>query len=464
MDENFLLDNEVAIELYHNHAKDMPIFDYHCHLSPADISDNKSYRNITELWLGGDHYKWRVMRANGIDEEYITGNASDYDKFKAWTRTVPKCIGNPLYQWSHLELKRFFGIDTIINESTADEIWEKTNLLLRDKEFFAKGLIKNSNVKALCTTDDAIDSLEYHRKINEDKEFGVKVIPTLRPDKGLNIQNDTFVPWVNRLSEVSEMEIVTYNDFIKALENRVEFFHEEGCRLSDHGIDKIFFEETSYDEVNQIFQKSLMGEKLNSIEIDKYRTSTMLSLAKMYNSRGWTMQLHLAALRNNNLRMFKILGPDTGYDSTGDGNIADSLSKLLNKLDSSDELPKTILYSINPGDNDVLSTMIGNFQGGGIPGKLQFGTAWWFNDQKDGMTKQMLTLANNGLLSKFVGMVTDSRSFISYTRHEYFRRVLCNIIGTWVVDGEIPYDIELLGNMTKDICFNNAKEYFGIEF
>lgn len=463
MDENFLLNNDVAVELYHNYAKDMPIFDYHCHLSPAEIAEDKAFRNITELWLGGDHYKWRAMRSNGVDEEYITGNASDYDKFMAWAKTMPYCIGNPLYHWSHLELKRFFGIDTVINEDTADEIWQKANAMLKEKEFTAKNLIKRSNVKALCTTDDAIDTLEYHRQIREDKEFDVKVIPALRPDKGINIQNDTFVGWVNKLSEVSNIQISSYEDFINALEDRVDFFHSEGCRLSDHGIDNIFFELGTDEEINEIFQKAMKGEKLEKAEIDKYKTRTLLNLARMYSTRGWTMQLHIGAMRNNNQKMFNRLGPDTGYDSIGDEKIAEPLSKLLNEMNNKDELPRTILYNLNPADNDILGTMIGNFQGGGIPGKIQFGSGWWFNDQKDGMIKQMVSLANLGLLRRFVGMVTDSRSFISYTRHEYFRRVLCNLIGTWVVEGEAPYDLELLGNMVKEICYNNAKEYFGIE-
>lgn len=436
MDENFLLNNDVAVELYHNYAKDMPIFDYHCHLSPAEIAEDKAFRNITELWLGGDHYKWRAMRSNGVDEEYITGNASDYDKFMAWAKTMPYCIGNPLYHWSHLELKRFFGIDTVINEDTADEIWQKANAMLKEKEFTAKNLIKRSNVKALCTTDDAIDTLEYHRQIREDKEFDVKVIPALRPDKGINIQNDTFVGWVNKLSEVSNIQISSYEDFINALEDRVDFFHSEGCRLSDHGIDNIFFELGTDEEINEIFQKAMKGEKLEKAEIDKYKTRTLLNLARMYSTRGWTMQLHIGAMRNNNQKMFNRLGPDTGYDSIGDEKIAEPLSKLLNEMNNKDELPRTILYNLNPADNDILGTMIGNFQGGGIPGKIQFGSGWWFNDQKDGMIKQMVSLANLGLLRRFVGMVTDSRSFISYTRHEYFRRVLCNLIGTWVVEGE----------------------------
>lgn len=463
IDENFLLKNETAIDLYHNYAKHMPIFDYHCHLSPKDIAENKSFKNITEIWLGGDHYKWRAMRSNGIDEKYITGNATDYEKFKAWAKTVPYCLGNPLYHWSHLELKRYFDIDLIINEDTADEIWEKANKMLVEKEFTTKELIKRSNVKVLCTTDDAIDTLEYHKIIREDKEFDVKVIPALRPDKGINIQNDGFVEWVNQLAEVSNMNISNYDDFIKALEDRIDFFHQQGCRLSDHGIDKMFFEEASDEEINVIFKKAMNNEALTNAEINKYKTKVMVDLARLYNELGWTMQLHIGALRNNNLKMFKQLGPDTGYDSIGDENIAEPLSKLLNKIDSENYLPKTILYCLNAKDNDVLATMIGNFQGGGIPGKLQFGSAWWFNDQKDGMEKQMISLANLGLFRRFVGMVTDSRSFLSYTRHEYFRRVLCNLVGTWAEEGEVPYDKELLGTMIQEICYKNAVRYFGIE-
>lgn len=463
MDENFLLKNKTAEKLYHDYAKDMPIFDYHCHLSSKEIAENKSFKNITEIWLGGDHYKWRAMRSNGISEEYITGDASDYEKFKAWAKTVPYCIGNPLYHWSHLELKRYFDMDIIINENTADEIWEKTNALLNRKNFTAKEIIKKFNVKVICTTDDAIDSLEYHKKIKEDKDFYTTVVPTLRPDKGINIQNDGFVQWVNKLSEVSNIDIKSYDDLIKALYNRIDFFHEEGCRSSDHGLDKMFFREGTDEEINEIFQKAMNGQKLNDLEIDKYKTMTMVRLAEKFNELDWTMQLHIGALRNNNTKMFEKLGPDTGFDSIGDKNIASSLSKLLDTISIQSGLPKTILYSLNAKDNDVLAAMIGNFQDGRIPGKIQFGTAWWFNDQKDGMEKQMISLANLGLLSRFVGMVTDSRSFLSYTRHEYFRRVLCNLVGTWVEEGEVPYDMELLGNMVQDICYNNAFNYFGIE-
>lgn len=463
MDDNFLLKNEVAEELYHKHGKKMPIFDFHCHLSPEMIAKDKKFKNITEIWLGGDHYKWRAMRSNGIDEEFITGKASDYDKFMAWAKTVPYTIGNPLYHWSHLELRRYFNIDLILNEKTADEIWEKANSLLETKEFSARELIKRSNVKALCTTDDAIDTLEYHKQIKEDKSFDVKVLPALRPDKGINIELATFIPWVKTLEEVSKTKINRYEEFIKVLDSRVEFFHENGCRLSDHGIDKIFYEEATDEEVNEIFIKVLNGREINQTEADKYKTKTLLNLGKMYNKRNWVMQIHLGALRNNNTRMFNKLGADTGYDSINDGNIAGPLSKLLNQMDQTDELPKTILFCLNPADNDILGTMIGNFQDGRTPGKIQFGSGWWFNDQKDGMEKQMTALANLGLLRRFVGMVTDSRSFLSYIRHEYFRRTLCNLIGTWVVNGEVPYDMDLLGTMVEEICYYNTLDYLKIE-
>ncbi|NMA65825.1 MAG: glucuronate isomerase [Clostridiaceae bacterium] len=463
MDDNFLLMNETAEKLYHDYAKDMPIFDYHCHLSPKEIAENKTFKNITEIWLGGDHYKWRAMRSNGIDEEYITGNASDYEKFKEWAKTVPYTLGNPLYHWSHLELKRYFDMDIIINEDTADEIWEETNRLISDKDFTAKELIKKFNVKVICTTDDAIDSLEYHKKIKEDDDFPAIVTPTLRPDKGINIDKDGFVQWVNKLSEVSDINIKSYDDFIAALYSRIDFFHEVGCRLSDHGLDKIFFSQGTEEEVDEIFQKAMNGQTLNNLEVDKYKTMTMVKLAKKFNELNWTMQLHMGALRNNNSKMFDKLGPDTGFDSIGDGNIAEPLSRLLDTISIESGLPKTILYTLNAKDNDVLGTMIGNFQDGKIAGKIQFGTAWWFHDQKDGMEKQMVSLANLGLFRRFVGMVTDSRSFLSFTRHEYFRRVLCNLIGTWAENGEVPYDMDLLGSMVQDICYNNAAEYFGIE-
>ncbi|MCM1989158.1 glucuronate isomerase [Oceanirhabdus seepicola] len=462
MDDNFLLNNNAAIELYHNHARKMPIYDYHCHLSSKEIAENKSYKNITELWLGGDHYKWRAMRSNGIEEKFITGNANDYDKFKAWAKTMPCCIGNPLYQWSHLELKRYFNIDELLSENTADVIWNRCNEMLNSEEFTARELIKKSNVEVICTTDDPIDSLEYHKIIRNDESFDVKVLPTFRPDKAINICNDGFSDWINKLSQVSGIKIESYEDFLNALENRINYFNIEGCRISDHSLECVFYEEATEEEIEDIFIKAISNGTLTKLEENKFKTRTFIFLGKVYSTLGWAMQIHIGALRNNNTRMFNLLGPDSGFDSIGDYSVAYPLSKLLNSMDMENNLPKTILYCLNPRDNEVIGTMIGNFQGGGIPGKIQFGSGWWFNDQKDGMIRQMTALSNLGLLSRFVGMVTDSRSFISYTRHEYFRRVLCNFVGEWVEKGEVPYDMELLGGMIEDICYNNSKKYFGI--
>jgi len=460
MDENFLLSNDTAINLYHNYAKDMPIIDYHCHLSPKEIYENKTFKNITEAWLYGDHYKWRAMRSNGIDEKYITGNASDNEKFMAWAQTMPMAIGNPLYHWTHLELQRYFGINENLNEKTAPAIWEKANKLLTGEGFGARDLIKKSNVKALCTTDDPIDSLEYHIKLKEDTNFGVKVLPAFRPDKGLQINKDTFIPWLAKLEEVSKVNIKSYDDFLKALESRVRFFNEVGCRISDHALDSITYMEASKEELSEIFVKVLKGEAASRDEESKYRTATLQFLGKLYSELKWTMQLHLAAQRNNNTKMLKQLGPDTGFDSINDEEVAYPLSRLLDSLENKNALPKTILYTLNPKDNYVLSTMLGNFQGTEVPGKIQFGAAWWFLDNKEGMIEQMKVLANTGLLSRFVGMLTDSRSFLSYTRHEYFRRILCNLIGEWVENGEVPDDMELLEKIVKGICFNNANNYF----
>lgn len=463
MDENFLLSNDTAINLYQKYAKDMPIIDYHCHLNPKEIYENKRFKNITEVWLYGDHYKWRAMRSNGIDEKYITGDGSDYEKFMAWARTMPMTIGNPLFHWTHLELKRFFGIDEVLNEKTAPAIWEKVNKLLNGEGFAARDLIKNSNVKALCTTDDPVDSLEYHIELQKDTEFGVKILPTLRPDKGLLISKETFVPWVEKLAEVSEKHIENYEEFLSALESRVRFFHSVGCRVSDHALDSITYMEASKEEVAAIFAKVLKGQKISCEEESKYMSYTLQFLGGLYSELKWAMQLHLSALRNNNTRMLKQLGPDTGFDSINDGQVAYAVSRLLDSLEKNNSLPKTILYTLNPKDNYVLGTMLGNFQGTEVPGKVQFGSAWWFLDNKEGMIEQMKTLANLGLLSRFVGMLTDSRSFLSYTRHEYFRRILCNLLGEWVENGEVPEDMELLGSIVQGICYNNAKAYFGFD-
>lgn len=462
LDENFMLQNETAVKLYHNYAKHMPIYDYHCHINPKEIWENKQFKNITEVWLYGDHYKWRAMRSNGIDEEYITGSASDYDKFMAWAKTVPYTIGNPLYHWTHLELQRFFGIYDLLSEKTADIIWKKANEKLSQEGFRVRDLIEKSNVAYICTTDDAIDDLKYHKLIREEGKMKTKVLPTLRPDKAVNIEKDTFIGWVKTLGEVCGKEITNYDEFLAALEERINFFHEEGCRLSDHAFDYVPYREASIDEVAKIFEKGLKGENITLEEEEKYKTALMQFFGKKFAELGWTMQLHIGAMRNNNTRMFKKLGPDTGFDSINDLNIAYPLSRFLDSLDKEDKLPKTILYTLNPKDNYVLGTMLGNFQGGGIPGKIQFGSGWWFNDQRDGMEEQMKALANLGLLSRFVGMLTDSRSFLSYPRHEYFRRILCNLIGTWVENGEFPNDMNLLGEIVQNICFNNAKAYFNM--
>lgn len=463
MDEDFILNNETAVKLYHDYAKKMPIYDYHCHLNPKEIVLNKRYRNITEIWLGGDHYKWRIMRSNGVPEWYITGNAPDKEKFLKWAETIPYCIGNPLYHWTHLELRRYFGINKLLSPETAEEIWEICNQKLQQDDFTARELIKRSNVKVVCTTDDPVNSLEYHQTIAKEKNFSVKVLPTFRPDKSFNIEKEGFHEWLITLEKVTQMEINDFDALKKALRQRLEFFHQNGCRISDHALDPIAFHEGNEDEANTILKKALAKQILSETEIQKYKTQVLIFLGKEYAHLGWVMQLHLGTIRNNNKRMMKLLGPDTGFDAIADYNIAEALAKFLNALDESDELPRTILYCLNPSDNEVLGTIMGCFQGGGIPGKIQFGSGWWFNDQKDGMIRQMLALANLGLLSRFIGMLTDSRSFLSYTRHEYFRRILCNLIGEWVEAGEAPNDIALLGKMVQDISFNNAKNYFGIE-
>jgi len=463
LDDNFLLNNETAVRLYHDYSKDMPIIDYHCHLSPQEIYENKRFKNLTEAWLYGDHYKWRAMRANGIEEKYVTGGdgASDYDRFLAYAKTVPMTIGNPLYHWSHLELQRFFGVYDIINEKNAPAIWEKVNAQLSGEGFAARDLIKKSNVKVIGTTDDPTDSLEYHIKIKELPDFDVRVLPSFRPDKGLEINRATFLPWIAKLGEVVGKPIANYDDLLAALESRVRFFHSVGGNVSDHALDYVAYAETTKEEAAAIFAKALQGGGVTLEEEKKYKTYTLTFLGKLYAELGWAMQFHINAHRNNNSRMFGKLGPDTGFDSINDSDLAYPLVRLLDALDKEDALPKTILYSLNPKDNYVIGSLMGSFQGGGIPGKIQLGSAWWFNDTKDGMIEQMKALANLGLLSRFIGMLTDSRSFLSYTRHEYFRRILCNLIGEWVENGEVADDIEQLGQIVQGISYNNAKEYFG---
>ncbi len=459
MCEDFLLNTEIAKKLYHDYAKNMPIYDFHCHLNPKEIFENKKYKNISEIWLGGDHYKWRAMRSNGVSEDYITGDKSDKEKFVKWAETMDECYGNPLFHWTHLELKRFFGIDTILSKETAEEIWEKTNEKLSTDEFTARELIKRANVKTLCTTDDPIDSLEYHIGIKNDKTFDVEVRPTFRPDKGVRIDKEDYMPWLNKLEELHGKKIESLSEFKKALLERIEFFHEVGCRISDHALDPVVFEMGTEEEADRIFKKKISGEELTEREVKIYKTNILLFLGREYNKKGWVMQYHIGCIRNNSTRMYKKLGPDTGFDAIADETFVLALSRILDTLDDTDELPKTILYNLNPRENETLGTLIGCFQGGGISGKIQLGSGWWFLDQKDGMIKQMTALANLGLLSRFVGMLTDSRSFLSYTRHEYFRRILCNLLGDWVENGELPNDINKLGKMVENICYNNVNNY-----
>lgn len=463
MERNFLLTNKTAEILYHDFAKNMPIFDYHCHLSPKEIAENKRFRNITEIWLGGDHYKWRAMRASGVDERYITGDAPDKEKFMKWAETMPKCIGNPLYHWTHQELRTYFGIDKLLSPETAEEIWEKCNALLATDDFTARGFIKRSNVKVICTTDDPIDTLEYHMALAKDSSFAVKVLPAFRPDKSFAVEKPGYSDYVAKLSKAAGMAIESLDSLLEALKKRVEFFHAAGCRVSDHALDPIVFEEGSSEEVNKIFGKAMAGEVLTETEVKKLKTCIMVFLGKQYARLGWVMQLHVGTIRNNSTRMMKLIGPDTGYDCIADYTYGVALAHFLDRLDTTGELPKTILYCLNPRDNEMLATIAGCFQGS-VPGKIQVGSGWWFNDQKDGMIRQMTALSQIGLLSLFVGMLTDSRSFMSYTRHDYFRRILCNMIGEWTEAGEAPDDIALLGQMVQNICFHNARNYFSIDF
>ncbi|WP_303917803.1 glucuronate isomerase [Draconibacterium sediminis] len=460
MDKDFLLQTDVAKELYHNHAAKMPIFDYHCHINPQEIAEDKEYENITQLWLYGDHYKWRGMRTNGVAEKYCTGNASDWEKFEKWAETVPHTLRNPLFHWTHLELKKFFGIDKVLSPATAKEIWEECNAKLQTPEYSCRGIIKMANVHTICTTDDPVDSLEYHRAIKADG-FETAVLPAWRPDKAMAVENaTTYNAYLSELEEAANININSFSGLMEALDDRHEFFHLNGCRLSDHGVETILAEDYTEAEIEKIFIKVRKGGALTKEEVIKFKSCMLYEFGIMDHSRGWTQQFHIGALRNNNTRLFKKLGADVGFDSIGDFDIARPLSKLLDRLDMENKLSKTILYNLNPRDNELIATMIGNFQDGSVPGKMQFGSGWWFLDQKDGMEKQMQALSNLGLLSRFVGMLTDSRSYLSYTRHEYFRRTLCNLLGNDVENGEIPYDMELLGSMVENICFNNAKAYF----
>lgn len=459
---DFLLHNKAAVVLYHDYAKAQPIIDYHCHLPPKEIAEDRTFDNLTQIWLHGDHYKWRAMRTNGVNERFITGEASDWEKFLAWAGTVPKTLRNPLYHWTHMELKRPFGIsDRLLNKDTAREIWEICNAKLAQDDFSVRGILQQFNVKLVCTTDDPIDSLQYHQTIRHDSGCNIRVLPAFRPDKGLFIESGAaFREWVSQLAAAAAVDITNFSDYLAALRRRRDFFHARGCRLSDHGIETAYAEEYTEAEIKNIFGKALAGIHLDHPEILKFKSAMLYELGLMYHEKGWVQQFHLGALRNNNSRMFRTLGPDTGFDSIGDFEIARPLARLLNRLDDNNRLPKTILYNLNPRDNELLATMIGNFQDGSVAGKMQYGSAWWFLDQLEGMRKQLEALSNMGLLSRFIGMLTDSRSFLSYSRHDYFRRLLCNLLGEEMEKGLMPNDTALVGNMIADICFNNANEYF----
>ncbi|PSU35839.1 glucuronate isomerase [Photobacterium lutimaris] len=461
--DDFLLSNEIARVLYHDYAKDMPIYDYHCHLNPQEVAENRRFDNIGQMWLEGDHYKWRGMRAAGIPEALITGKAtSDFDKYMAWAKTVPQTLGNPLYHWTHLELRRPFGITgKLFGPETAEGIWHECNEMLASPEFSARGIMKQMNVVMAGTTDDPIHSLEHHKAIAADESCDIEVAPSWRPDRAFKIELDGFAEYMQLLGETADIEISSFADLLAALDRRLDHFAAHGCRAADHGIEIVRYGKVpSESALNTMITRRLAGEVLSEEEVDQFSTAVQVWLGKQYAKRGWVMQLHIGAQRNNSTRMFKLLGADAGFDSIGDRPFAFQLASLLDDMDFSNELPKTIIYCLNPRDNEMMATMIGNFQGGGIAGKVQFGSGWWFNDQKDGMQRQMEQLSQLGLLSQFVGMLTDSRSFLSYTRHEYFRRILCNMIGQWVENGEVPNDINMLGKMVQDICFGNAKRYF----
>lgn len=463
MDKDFLLTTKTAKDIYKKGAEKTPIFDWHCHLSPKEIYENKKPKDIAELWLGGDHYKWRAMRSYGIPEEYITGRKSGKEKFMKWAEVMPYLIGNPLYHWTHLELQRYFGITETLSPQTAEAIWKKCNDMIKAGGFTPRELIEKSNVKCVCTTDDAADSLEYHKKLSEDKKFKCKVLPAFRPDKSLNIDQPTFIPWIAAMEKAVGREILTFAELKKALKERVDFFDEMGCRAADHALSYIPYQEATAKELETIFKKGVAGKKLTDDELDKYRTALLKFFGEQYAEKGWVMELHIGALRNNNTKMFQKLGADTGFDSIDDKEIAYSLSRFLDCLAKEDKLPKTVLFTLNPKDNYVLGTMLGNFQSSEAASKIQFGSAWWFNDNYDGMRQQLSTLANLGVLSKFVGMITDSRSFLSYPRHEYFRRILCELIGDWVEEGKYPDDVKFLSKVVADVSFNNAEKYFGLE-
>lgn len=458
---NFLLKTKRAETLYHDYAETMPIIDYHCHLSPKEIAENRQFENLTQVWLNGDHYKWRAMRASGVNERFVTGDAGDWDKFQKWAETVPKTLRNPLYHWTHMELKRPFGIsDRLLDAMTAKSIWDECNRKLATPQFFAQGILKQMNVEVVCTTDDPIDSLEYHEQYSK-ISGSTRMFPAFRPDKAFAVEDSkAFAGYVKSLSRAANLDITSFDRFLDALRSRFDYFARHGCRTSDHGMETIYAEDYTDAQIKTIFKKLLQKKTLNSAEVAAFKSAMLYELGVINCEYKWVQQYHVGALRNTNTRMMRTLGRDTGFDSIGDKPIARPMAKLLDRLDKESKLAKTILYNVNPRDNEVYATMIGNFQDGSVPGKMQYGAAWWFLDQKDGITRQIEALSNMGLLSQFVGMITDSRSFLSYPRHEYFRRLVCDILGREMDEGIIPDDVGLVGAFVKDICYNNAKKYF----
>lgn len=460
LDENFLLHSKTAQKLYHEYAKDMPIIDYHCHLPPQQIADDVKFENLTRIWLYGDHYKWRAMRINGVDEKYCTGDAPDFEKFKKWAETVPYTVRNPLYHWTHLELQRYFDSKDILNPDTARKIYDECTAKLQTPEFSVRNLLRRMNVRLVCTTDDPIDSLGYHKSIKEDG-FEIPILPAFRPDNAMNIADpQKFIAYTKKLEAVSGITISSFDDFLYALQNRHDFFASMGCNVSDHGLEEIYADDFTGSEIDAIFNKVHGGKIVSEAEQRKFKSAMLIHFAEWDWEKGWVQQFHLGALRNNNSRMKESLGVDTGWDSMGDWHQAKPLASFLDKLDSNNKLAKTVLYNLNPADNEIFATMMGNFSDGSSVGKIQWGSGWWFLDQKDGMVKQMNALSNMGLISRFIGMLTDSRSFLSFPRHEYFRRILCDLFGDEIEKGELPNDVNWIGKIIQDICFNNNKNYF----
>ncbi len=463
MDKDFLLQTQTACDLYHNFAEIAPVLDYHCHINPAEIANNRKFDTITQVWLGGDHYKWRFMRSCGVEEKYITGDATDKEKFFKWAECVGKAIGNPLYHWTHLELQRYFGYNGVLNKNTAEEVWNLCNARLKEDNMSVRGLIKQSHVTLICTTDDPIDSLEYHKQIAEDDSFDVQVLPAWRPDKAMNIEKPDYFDYLAKLSQVSGITINTFDDLKAALVNRLDFFASMGCSVSDHGLEYVMYQPATEEEIEAIFTKRKSGEAISKKEELQFKTAFMIFVGKQYNRLNWVMQLHYGVKRDNNTLRYNQLGPDTGFDCINNYAPSAQLADFLNTLTTTDELPRTIIYSLNPNDNQAIGTILGCFQDSTACAKIQQGSAWWFNDHKIGMQDQMISLANLGNLSGFIGMLTDSRSFLSYTRHEYFRRIMCNLIGNWVENGEFPADMEILEEIVKGISYNNAISYFGFD-